>query len=194
MRRVLIAVLGALFLLTVPVYAVAAAPERCTRGDAQRLVHAGQIAARQFFSETTTHPAEVWQNCQFRLYDETPRVFKTKDYFVAGIFLFESYDFLDRPDYDRADAIAALDSVTHSLYWGSVSVPDDSLPEISLTRTNYRDARLLEQFGGHVVSQHIYAWFVPGGLTPGVYHWRYEAEDPLYGDFVARGSVTIEPS
>lgn len=67
------------------------------------------------------------------------------------------------------------------------------LTPVSLTRTAYKDVKLLDEFGGHVVYTHIYFLIRPGQLSPGKYRVRYEDELPGERKFVARGTLAVLP-
>jgi hypothetical protein len=87
-----------------------------------------------------THgPGSSWQDCQFRFYDdndeddpEVPHVFSDKDYFIGAIALFEFYDAFQRPDFDRAAAVASLEAITTRVFFGPASIPDAALPELAV--------------------------------------------------------------
>jgi hypothetical protein len=176
-----------------------AGSDHCTQGDVQALANAGfQGASLNLGFGSAAGVGGSWANCQFRLFDdnedppdapEIPHVFTDRDYVLGGIFEFEDYGFLDRPDYDRAAAIEYVKSITTNMYWGTVDTPDGNLVEIQLTESPFRDT----VFAGfaHLVGHHRYHIFKPGDLEPGEYKWRLEHDDSVFGSFVARGSVII---
>ncbi len=146
----------------------------------------------------------AFSQCQFRIFDENddftdpfgnpdnpeiPHVFTDKDYILAGIALFEGYEFFDRPEYDRNAAIGFLNLVVDRFFFGTAATPDADLEEIALTQTNYRDF-VVEAFG-HIVATHKYHIFSPGALAPGEYKFRLEETFPSFPDFAARGVVVI---
>jgi hypothetical protein len=171
----------------------------CSQGDALALATAGfQGASLNLGKGSTAGLGGAWADCQFRLFDdnedppdspEVPHVFSDQDYILGGIYIFEDYSFLDRPEYDRAAAIDYVNSVSSTFFWGSASTPDEDLAELVLDRSAFRDT----VFAGsaHLVGQQRYHIFEPGDLAPGEYRWRLEYDDPIFGSFVAHGSVII---
>jgi hypothetical protein len=176
-----------------------AGTDRCTQGDVQGIAQAGfQGASLNIGRGSTAGLGGTWAECQFRLFDdnedppdtpEIPHVFTDDDYILGGIYEFEDYGYLDRPDYDRAAAIEYVKSVVTTMYWGTADTPDANLAQIELSESPFRDT----VFAGfaHFVGHQRYHIFEPGDLEPGEYKWRLEHDDPVLGSFVARGSVII---
>ena len=195
MKRVVTTlVAGALLstLLAVP----AAGNQYCTKGDVQGLVNALELSPELL--------GDAFGRCQFRIFDENddpndpfgnpdnpeiPHVFTDKDYILAGIALFEGYEFFDRPEYDRNAAIDLLNMVADRFFFGTADTLDGDLEEMALTQTNYRDF-VVEAYG-HIVATHKYHIFSPGSLAPGEYKFRHEQTFPGFPDFVARNAVVI---
>ena len=191
LATILAFVMMALFMSPAAPAVAASSDGRCTKGDVQRLANAGPIAGLHSREGLETGPAGTWENCQFRLYDDTTtHVFSDEDYFLAGIFFFLSYDEFDRLGIDRAGAIALLEGFIPRFFWGPAGTPDADLEEIALTSTSFRDTRIAPELGGHVVYNHNYTIFEPGSLQPGDYVFRWDQHDDE-GDFTVRGSVTI---
>lgn len=163
--------------------------EPCGQGDAQAMIESGPISGRQFLSGLETLRAESWERCQFRFY-QASHTFSARDWMVGGIFIWEVYDALDRPDYDRGGAIAWLDQVQVRVSLGPAG---GKLKPVPVSKTGYKDILLLDEFGGHVVYTHFYLLIPPGQLAPGEYRWRYEDELPGYPKFVNQGRLTVLP-
>jgi hypothetical protein len=161
----------------------------CDLEDAQALINSGPIGGIHALSGRETGRADAWGRCQFRLYEPT-HTFTTREYIVGGIFIWETYSALDRPDYDRQAATQFLDQVKAQVWLGPSG---KTLVPVSLTRTGYKDVKLLDEFGGHVVYTHIYFLIRPGQLAPGEYQVRYEDAIPGERKFVARGTLTVLP-
>ncbi len=193
----LVTLVFALALMAVVLVSPASATQAkpCSTGDAQIIANAG-IQAVLERSGVTHGPGSTWGNCQFRFYDdndeddpEVPHVFSDTDYFIGAIAQFEFYDTFQRPDYDRAAAIAFLETVTNRVFFGPASTPDAALPELALTETHYRDGVFVET-GEHVVIGYRYHIFTPGSLAPGEYKWRFEEAGP-FGEGTNRGTIII---
>lgn len=196
MKRALTALIAATLLSTL-LAMPAAGSQYCTKGDVQGLVNSLELSFElNRFQGVTTGLGGAFARCQFRIFDENdednpevPHVFTEKDYVLAGIALFEGYEFLDRPDYDRDAAIDLLNSAVDRFFFGTADTPDADLEEIALTQTNYRD--FVGEAFGHIVATHKYYIFSPGSLAPGEYKFRHEETFPGFPDFVARGVVVI---
>ena len=189
MVRRIFAMLAAAALLAIPVSTASADKQLCSVEDAQALVNSGPIGAVQALSGRETDRADSWGRCQFRLYDPT-HTFSTREWMVGGVFMWETYDALDRPEYDRQAATQFLDQIKVRVWLGPKG---GTLAPVSLTRTGYRDVKLLGEFGGHVVYTHIYFLLSPGELSPGQYRVLYEDEIPGERKFAARGTLTVLP-
>jgi len=155
----------------------------------QALINSGPVGGVHALSGRETGPADRWGRCQFRLYDPT-HTFSTRESIVGGVFLYETYDALNRPEYDRRAATQLLDQIKVRVWLGPTG---GSLAPVSLSRTGYKDVKLLDEYGGHVVYTQIYFVIRPGQLAPGKYQVRYEDEFPGYPMFVAQGTLTVLP-
>ncbi|WP_376981043.1 hypothetical protein [Cryptosporangium minutisporangium] len=184
---VILAIVPALLLFWVDPTVAASFNTRCTNRDVQGLARTGPIGARQTLEGKDTPLSRAWQTCQFRLYDETPHTFTTRDHFLAGIFVYESTEV---PGYDRAATIAYLKGVKARLLWAR-SGKFGQFREVPLTRTKIQSYRLLPESGGRVLLVHHYAIFPAGSLAPGDYTWRLWLYDPIEGPTVYGGTVTI---
>jgi hypothetical protein len=161
----------------------------CDQGDARAMIESGPVGAGQFVTGLETERAENWERCQFRLY-QSSHTFSVRDWMVGGVFFWQVYDALDRPDYDRQDAIAGLDQVEVRVLLGPVG---GKLEPVPVTRMGYKDFLFLDEFGGHVVYTHFYLLIQPGQLPPGQYRWRYEAGVADERPFVSQGLLTVLP-
>lgn len=117
MVRRIFAMLAAAALLAIPVSTASADEQLCSSGDAQAFVNFGPIGAVHALSGRETGPADSWSRCQFRLYEPT-HTFSTREWIVGGVFMFESYDTLDRPEYDRQAATQFLDQIKVRVWLG----------------------------------------------------------------------------
>ena len=89
----------------------------CGVEDAQALVNSGPIGAVHALSGRDTDRADSWGRCQFRLDDPT-HTFSTREWMVGGVFMFETYDALNRPEYDRQAATQFLDQIKVRVWLG----------------------------------------------------------------------------
>jgi len=204
----MLSVLGILAATTVvlspSVPAAVAAPDHCTRGDAQAIAEAGyQFGGRLLGGQPHGAPAastRKWADCQFRLYDdndddnpEVAHAFSEDDWIVGAISYFLYYSEFPLVGETRADATAYLDTWTEHFYFGPASLPDANLPEVSLTKTAYRNMQL-PGLGERTVWNHTYAIWPAGSLAPGTYRFRFEQlipDGPFAGQFEARGTLMI---
>lgn len=189
MGQRIFAMLAAAAFLALPGGTASADEQLCSLGDAQALVNSGPVGAVHALSGRETGRGDSWGRCQFRLYDQT-HTFSTREWIVGGVFMFETYDALDRPEYDRQAATQFLDQITVRVWLGPKG---GSLAPVSLSRSGYRDVKLLDEFGGHVVYTQFSFVICPGQLSPGEYQVRYEDQIPGERRFVARGTLTVLP-
>ena len=187
-RRVIATLLTAT-LLAIPINTASAAEKLCGTGDVQALINSGPLGAGHALSGRETGPADTYGRCYLRIYDPT-HTFSTREWIVGGIFLWEPYYALDRPEYDRQAATQYLDQIKVRVWLGPTG---GSLTPVSLSSTGYRDFKFLDEYGGHSVYKHVYFVIRPGQLSPGEYQVHFEVEFPGYPMFVAEGTLTVLP-
>jgi hypothetical protein len=200
MRRAL-AIIAAFLLLSAPA-AGSATDYQCTKGDIESLIHAGPQAVKlHLFMDKTQGPGGAWKECQFRLYDdnddeaspddpEVPHIFSANDWFLGGVLFFLTRDEWESMGLDRDGAIDWLEQGSDQLFWAKKG---ESLTEVSLEETSYRNAVPDSSFGLLVV-KHRYHLFEAGSLQPGTYEWRWVLSHPSEPElFVAAGDVVIVP-
>ncbi len=172
-----------------PLSTHAAGPDSCSRGDVTSIANAGVQ-----FSEATidgTSPGERWERCQVRAYDWTPHTITSNDYFLVGLFLFWTNDEIDTYFAgDRAAAVANLRTTTPSRLF--IGPAGDTLIEVPLRITGIRYS--VHDEVGHMLWNSRYHILPAGSLAPGAYEWRWEQTDPLFGNWISTGTLTVLPS
>jgi hypothetical protein len=181
-----------------------AAPDHCTRGDAQAIAQAGlQFGGRALGGQPHGEPAastRKWTDCQFRLYDdndqddpEVAHVFSEDDWVVGAVASFVYYSEFPLVGGTRAAATDYLDTFVDHFYFGPASTPAADLPEVPLATTSYR-AMQFPGFGERAVWNHVYVIFPAGSLSPGTYTYRLESsipDGPFAGEFESTGTIVI---
>jgi hypothetical protein len=211
MRRIILGTLAMLSILAATAVGPAAgapigvtAPDNCTHGDAEAIAQAGlQFAGRALGGQPHGEPAAAtskWSECQFRLYDdndednpEVAHVFSEDDWIVGAVAYFITDSELILVGGTPRSATAYIDTWTTHLYFGPSSLPDASLPEVSLATTGYKSTQL-PGLGEKYVWRQVYAIWPAGSLAPGTYRYRLEQlipDGPLAGTFEARGAIII---
>lgn len=183
-----------------------AAPDRCTRGDADAIVQAGgQFGTRVLGAQphgATASSTRKWVECQFRLYDdndevaddpEIAHVFSEDDWVVGAIAYFAFASEFPLFGGTREDATAYMDTWIEHLYFGPASLSDADLPEVTLNETSYRTVQF-PALGERAVLTTTYIVWPAGSLAPGTYRFRFEQiipDGPFEGAGEERGTIVI---
>jgi hypothetical protein len=163
--------------------------EACTYGDAQALLLEAPVAATQSDRSDRPHLGGLWDECQFRLYENRETfTFQEDDHILGGIAWWWTYEEMDAFGWTRAEAIEDLELVTDRIElavrdgdrWG----PFEPVPVIV---TSYRDAQL---FGTHIVFNH--RAFI-AQLTAGEYLVRWTESYPGTRDFRSTVRLLVTP-
>lgn len=133
--------------------------------------------------------------CQFRLFipHTTPHVWTENEYFHGGDFWFLTPEDIETLGMSRGDVIRYFGQIEERLFWGKANTPDAQLNELKLKRTAIIE--LGEDLAGLPAGTFIReTYFVFAPQEPGLYKWRYEFADPLFGSYPdVTSEVCIEP-
>ena len=164
----------------------------CTYGGAQALLQAVPVAAsRSDLSEETgiqPHLGGLWDECQFRLYEDKQTVtFQEDDYILGGIAVWWTYDEMAQFGFSRAEAIEDLQRITDRIEIATVDGRGGRprFEPVSVIVTPYRDAQL---FGTQIVYNH--RAFI-AKLPAGEYLVRWTQSAPWWRDFVSTVRLVV---
>lgn len=167
----------------------------CTYGGALALLEAAPVAATQASRSEEKgirpHLGGLWDECQFRLYQDKETIpFQADDYILGGIAVWWTYDEMAQFGLSRAEAIEDLERVTDRIEIATVDGRGGRprFAPVPVIVTTYRDAQL---FGSQIVYNH--RAFI-AKLPAGEYLVRWTQSYPGFRDFVSTVRLLVTPA